>query len=573
MVNEEIANLFERMAHVLAFREADRFRIIAYERAAASIRQAEDVAVLAREGRLGEIPGVGEDLSSMICEYLKSGKIRKYEQACKGMPAELIDLMSIPGLGPKTVAVLRRRLKVGCIDDLKRAIDSGALLKIPGFQKKKVANIARSMELWVGGQKRIALGIALPIAESLLAEIRKEPLVEKADIAGSVRRGRETIGDLDFLIVSKDSPHALGRISKLAQVKRVLALGETKATFLIEGPVQVDIRAVERESYGAALAYFTGSKDHNVRLRTIGKKRGRKVNEYGIFKGSRKLGGATEKDFYRLLGLPFIAPELREDRGEIEAAQEGKLPKLIEFGDLRGDLHAHTEYSDGRDSIRKMVEHAEELGYEYIALSDHSPAARIAHGLEEERVEQKINEIVKLRRSRKGGSPEIFMGTEVDILSDGALDYPEHILRKMDVVIAAVHAGFRQDSDRMTGRLLDALENPYIHVLAHPTGRMLGLREPIQFDFEKVLQKAMDKKVALEINGSWQRLDLSDVMARTAQTAGALLAIGSDAHTTTQMDYVRYGIIQARRAWVEPSSVVNTWPLAKLRKWLNRKRD
>jgi DNA polymerase (family 10) len=570
MVNEEIAGLFERMAHVLALKQADRFRIIAYERAAAAIRQAEDVAVLARENRLREIPGVGEDLSAMIREYLRTGRIRKYEQERKGIPDGLVDLMSIPGLGPKTVALLRARLKIENLEDLKRAIQSGALLKIPGFGEKKIQNIARALELWVGGRERMALGVALPLAEGLLREIRNEPLVEKADIAGSVRRGKETIGDLDILIVSRDSRKALERISRLAPVKRVLARGGTKATLVIEGPVQVDVRAVERACYGAALAYFTGSKDHNVRLRGMAKERGWKISEYGVFEGSRRIGGAGEEDVYRLLGLPFIPPELREDRGEVEAALRGSLPRLIELSDLRGDLHTHTSYSDGRDSIGQMAERAAALGYEYIALSDHSPAARIAHGLEEERLEQKIGEIQKLSGASRGRKPEILMGAEVDILGGGELDYPERILRKLDVVIAAIHAGFRQSPDRMTGRLLDALDCPYVHVLAHPTGRLLGVREAIQFDFDRVVKKAVDRNIALEINGSWQRLDLNDAMARAAQAAGALLAIGSDAHTTVQLEYVRYGVLTARRGWVEAKSVVNTWPLARLKQWLKR---
>lgn len=568
MVNEEIADLFERMAHVLALKQADRFRIIAYQRAAAAIRQAEDVAMLARENRLREIPGVGPDLSAMIGEYLRTGRIRKYEQERKGIPDGLLELMSIPGLGPKTVALLRERLKIKNLEDLQRAIRTRALLKIPGFGEKKVQNIARSIELWMGGQERIALGMALPLAEGLLAEICKVPLVEKADIAGSVRRGKETIGDLDILIVSKNSRRALEQISRLAPVKRVLALGHTKATLLVEGPVQLDVRAVERACYGAALAYFTGSKDHNVRLRAMAKERGWKLSEYGIFEGSRRIGGAEEKDIYRLLGLPFIPPELREDRGEVEAALEGSLPRLIELSDLRGDLHTHSNYSDGRDSIEQMAGQAAALGYEYIGLSDHSPAARIARGLAEERLEQKIEEIHRLRRTKPGHKPELLIGAEVDILSGGELDYPERLLRKLDVVIAAIHAGFRQSADRMTGRLLDALDCPYVRVLAHPTARLLGVREPIQFDFERIVKKALDRNIALEINGSWQRLDLNDAMARTAQAAGALLAIGSDAHTTAQMAYVRYGVLTARRGWVQAGSVVNTWPLARLKRWL-----
>lgn len=573
MVNEEVAAIFERMARVLAYKQANRFRVIAYERAAVAIRQAEDLAELARTDRLSEIPGVGEDLEAMIREYVATGRIRKYEQERKGLSDDLIDLMTIPGLGPKTVAVLRSQLKIGSLEDLKLAIRRGDLLSLPGFGPKKVENISRSIQLWVGGQERMPLGAALPLAESLLVDIHRLPEVETADIAGSLRRGRETIGDLDLLIVSQDSPRALTRISNLPAVKRVVGLGNTKATFVVEGPVQVDVRAVERASYGAALVYFTGSKEHNVRLRGMAKDRGWKINEYGVFEDSKRLGGRTEEEVYRLLDLPWIPPELREDHGEIEAALGHTLPTLIELADLRGDFHVHTDYSDGRDSIVQMVEHAASLGYDYVALSDHSPAARIAHGLDEERVEQKIAEIEQLRRTRGRRKPEILMGTEVDILSDGSIDYPERILRRMDVVIAAVHGGFQQHPDRMTGRLLDALDNPWVHVLGHPTGRVLGTREPIRFDFDKVLKKALDRNIALEMNATWQRLDLNDAMARTAQSAGALLCIGSDAHSTSQMGYVRYGITQARRGWIEAKNVVNTWPWAEVKKWLQRRRS
>ena len=570
MVNEEIARIFERTARLLAFKQADRFRIVAYERGAVSVRNAEDLAVLAREDRLEELPGIGKDLAAMIREYIRTGKIRKYEQERRGVPDGLIELMDVPGLGPKTAARLHNELGVESIEDLKRAIDSGALQELRGFGEKKVKSLARSLQLWVGGKERLALGVALPLAENLLAAMGKEPLVQRADLAGSLRRGRETVGDLDVLIASADSRRALAKISTLPSVKQVLGLGDTKATLVIEGPVQVDVRAVGKSSYGAALLYFTGSKDHNVRLRAMGKERGLKINEYGVFQGERNLAGATEQQVYGLLGLPFIPPELREDCGEIEAARDGKLPRLIERGDLRGDLHVHTNYSDGQDSIEAMAARAEALGYEYVGLSDHSPAARIAHGLKEDRLEQKIEEIDKIRRAKRGRHARILLGAEVDILGGGTLDYPDRILRKLDVVIAAIHSGFRQDTDRMTGRLLAALDSPYVHILAHPTGRLLGAREPIQFDFDAILRKAIESNIALEVSGAWQRLDLNDVMARTAQQAGALLAIGSDAHSAGQMDNLRYGVTQARRGWVASESVINTWPLAKLKKWLQR---
>lgn len=572
MINEDIARIFERMAHVLAFKGEDRFRIMAYERAAVSIRDLkEDLASIADQGKLQEVPGIGKDLSEMIEEYIATHEIKRYSRECKGIPDELIDLMSIPGLGPKMLALLHKKAGINNLEDLKKCLDGEAILKWKGFGQKKIENIRRGIELWVGSQKRMLISVALRLAENLLAEIRKIPGVERADIAGSLRRRRETIGDVDVLAIAEDSPKALTRISKLPLIKQVVALGDTKATVMIEGGIQVDIRAVPRECYGAALQYFTGSKQHNIHLRTIGRKHGLKFNEYGVFRGEKRIGGEEEADVYTSLHMPIMPPELREDRGEIEAALKGTLPKLIEIADLRGDLHTHSTYSDGKSTIEEMVERAAELGYEYIALSDHSPSERVAHGLDRDRLERKIEEIEALRKKRKERLPHILIGSEVDILADGTLDYPDDILLSLDVVVAAIHSNFRQTKDRITGRLLDAMRHPQVSVIAHPTSRLIGGREPLEMDFERVIEAAARSGVALEVNGSMYRLDLNDVMARAAQEGGALLAIGSDAHSTAQLEWIHFGVFQARRGWVEPRSVVNTWSWAKLSRWLRRR--
>ena len=569
MINEEIARIFERMARVLAFKGEDRFRIMAYERAAVSIRDLEeDLASIAQKGQLEEIPGIGKDLSEMISEYVATRKIKRYEQERKGIPAGLIELMSIPGLGPKTLALLHKTVHVKNFEDLKRCLDTGALLKLKGFGQKKIDNIQRGIDLWLGSQQRMLIGVALPLAENLLTEIRKLKLIERAEVAGSLRRRKEDIGDLDVLIVSKQSPQALRELSRLPLVKQVLELGDTKAAVVIEGGIHVDIRAVARESYGAALQYFTGSKQHNIHLRKLARDSGLKFNEYGVFRGEKRLGGKDEAEVYGFMSMPVMPPEIREDRGEIEAALAGRLPKLIEIDDLRGDLHAHSTYSDGKSTIEEMVEHAAELGYEYIALTDHSPSQRIARGLDLDRLERKIEEIDRLRKKRKDRLPHILLGTEVDILGDGKLDYPDDVLERLDIVVAAIHSLFRQSKDRMTGRLLDALANPQLDILAHPTGRLLGTREPLEMDYERVLQAAVKARTALEINGSMYRLDLNDVMAKAAQESGVLLAIGSDAHHTAQLDQIRYGVFQARRGWIEARSVINTWSWAKLSRWL-----
>jgi DNA polymerase (family 10) len=569
MINGEIAEIFEKMARVLAFKDENRFRILAYERAARSLRDLEeDLVPIARQGRLDDIPAIGHDLAEMIEEYIKTGRIRRYEKERRAIPDELIDLMSIPGLGPKTVALFHKKFHIKCFEDLKRVIDSGALLNLRGFGEKKVDNIKRGINLWLASKLRMPVGLALPLAETLLSDVRKNKLVEKAEAAGSIRRRRETIGDIDLLIISRNSPRALQEFTEVPAVKQVIALGPTRATVIIEGGMQVDVRAVARQSFGAALQYFTGSKEHNVHLRTLAHERGLKINEYGVFRGDKKIGGEKEEEVYRQLKMAVIPPELREDRGEIEAALAGKLPKLIELDDLRGDLHAHTNYSDGRSTIEEMAARAAELGYEYIALADHSPSARIARGLELDRLEKKIEELEGVRKKMRGSKLHILLGTEVDILADGKLDYPDEVLARIDVVTASIHTGFRQSKDRMTARLLDAISNPHVHIIGHPSTRLIGSREPVNMDFERIVKAVVDAGIALEVNGSPFRLDLTDTMARAAQEAGALLAINSDAHATAQLEQVRFGVFQARRGWIEARSVVNAWPWSKLNHWL-----
>jgi DNA polymerase (family 10) len=574
MINEEIANIFERVGQALEFRGKDRFRALAYERGARSLRGLEgDLTSMAAKGTLEDIPGIGQDLSTMIEEYVRTHHIRRCEQELRRVPAELLVLMDIPGLGPKTVALLHKKHHVKAFPDLKRLLDSEALVGVRGFGEQKILNIKRGIGLWQASKQRMLLGEALPRAEALLAEIRKIKGVERADVAGSLRRHRETVGDLDFVIISRDSARVLREFSRLPMVKQIIALGDTRATVMIEGGVQVDVRAVAKRSYGAALQYFTGSKDHNVHLRTIAQKRGLKINEYGVFKGRRRLGGATESECYRLLGLPIIPPELREDHGEIEAAVEHRLPDLIERKDLGGDLHVHTDYSDGRSTLEEMVEGAASLGYEYVALIDHSPSARVAHGLSEDRLEEKIEAIECLRRQRGRHKPRILIGAEVDILSNGKLDYKDKTLARLDVVVASVHSAFRQSRDRMTGRLLDAVSNPHVQIIGHPTTRLIGGREPINFDFDQILRSVIDANVAFEIDSQPDRLDLTDTLVKAANDAGALFAINSDAHSLSQLEYIRYGIFDARRGWTEARSVVNTWTWSKLSRWLQKRRS
>lgn len=570
--NEEIANIFEKMSRVLALKGKDRFRILAYQKAAQSIRDLEqDLSAVAAKGKLEEVPGIGKDLAGKIEEALRTGHIRQCEHECRQVPDSLLTLFEVRGLGPKTIALFHKRYNVNDIEDLKGLLGSGRLKKKAGFGEKKIAALAEALESWTTSHQRMLLGLALPKAEALLERVRKLPLVARAELAGSLRRGRETIGDVDLLVTSKDSAQALLQISHLPLVTRVLAIGPTKATLLLDD-LQVDIRAVAPESFGAALQYFTGSKPHNTHLRAIARQRGLKVNEYGVFRGDESLGGVEEEEVYRLLHMPWIPPELREDHGEIEAAQKNDLPALVDLKEIRGDLHAHTTYSDGRATISEMVERAAALGYEYIALSDHSPSQRIARGLDINRLEKKIKELDSIRRRRGRASPRIILGAEVDILPDGRLDYPDEILARFDVVIAAVHGNFNQTKAEMTARIFGAIKNSYVNVIAHPTARLIDKRPAIEFDFDRIAVTAKQAGVALEIDGSPWRLDLNDTLARAAHNTGALLAITADAHSTTQLSFMRFGVMQARRGWVPADAVVNTWPWGELNEWLMARR-
>jgi DNA polymerase (family X) len=573
MINQEIAEIFDRMARVLSFKGKDRFRALAYERAAGSLRGWEqDLTALARQKKLQDIPGIGQDLSEMIEEYIETGHIGRCEKELRDVPEQLLELMDIPGLGPKTLALLEKKFKIKNLSDLKHLIEKSSLQTMRGFGAKKIENLRQGIELYQSSLKRRRLGVVLPVAEKLLAETRNISLVDRAELAGSIRRRAETVGDIDLLIVSEDGEAALREFVKLPSINRVAALGGTRATVIIENDWQADVRAVPPESYGAALNYFTGSKRHSVHLRTIARERGMKLNEYGVFFGDKRVGGANEEDVYRALGMKLVPPELREDRGEVEAALGNQLPELIAEDDIRGDLHMHTTWSDGRASVQEMVEASARLGRDYIALTDHSQSSRIAHGLEVVRLERKIEEIEALRKRWGKRKPRILMGAEVDILADGRLDYPDTILARLDVVVASLHGAFRQSRERMTGRLVDAIANPYVHIIGHPTARLIGSREPVEFDFERVVEAAAVAGVALEVNGSPSRLDLNDVLGRAAQDAGALLAIDSDAHSTAQLEQTRYGVFQARRGWVEARSVVNTWPWSKLDRWLQHRR-
>ncbi len=570
MKNFEIARLFNLMADVLELREENVFRIRAYRRAAQNLESLrEDVETLAREGRLDAIPGVGEDLAGKIAEYVKTGHVRDIERATRKIPAGVVALVNVPGIGPKMATRLYRK-GITDVDRLEKAARAGRLRGLPGIQARTEQSILRGIALVRGGQARMPLGRALPIGRALVEALRRARGVKEIALAGSIRRGRETVGDIDLLVTS-DRPRAvMDAFVALPEVAEVLEHGPTKGSIRHREGIQVDLRVVEPECFGAALLYFTGSKQHNIRIREMALRKGLTLSEYGLVRASsgRRVAGATEEEVYAAIGLPWIPPELREDAGEVEAAVARKLPALVTLDDIRGDLHCHTKASDGHATIEALVAAARARGYEYVVVSDHSRSARVAGGLSLDELRAHVAKVRAVARRSKG--IRVLAGTECDILPDGSMDYPDAVLAGLDLVIAAVHAGFKQPRAAMTRRLCRALANPHVDLLAHPTGRLLGEREPYAFDLEKVLDTARRHDKALEINAYPTRLDLNDVQARRAHERGVALAIDTDAHVLDNLASMELGVLTARRAWVGKAGVVNAWPAKTLRAWAER---
>ncbi|MEQ9618601.1 MAG: DNA polymerase/3'-5' exonuclease PolX [Deltaproteobacteria bacterium] len=570
--NSEIAEIFEHISDMLSVLDENPFKIRAYRKAATNILELnEDVEDRAARDELTGIPGVGKDLGEKIKEYIKTGKIKEYEKLKSEVPLELTELLRIQGLGPKTLALLYKELKVRKLADLEKALSGKKILEFRGMGQKKIDDIKRGVQLFKESKERNLLGKALPLAESIVAEIENIPGTEGTKVAGSIRRMRETAKDIDILTISDNTQKVVKGFTEMKFVKDVLASGSTKGSIIAGEGIQVDLRVVPPESYGAALLYFTGSKAHNVKLRTLATKKGLKINEYGVFRGEKMVAGETEKDVYKTLGLPVIPPELREDRGEIEAAAEGRLPHLIELEDIKGDLHTHTTWSDGKASIEEMAESAAELGYGYIAITDHSPSQTIANGLSIERLMKKKKELEAVAGKFK--KIKVLMGTEVDIKTDGSLDYPDGVLKELDVVIASVHSGFKMEREAMTDRIIKAIKNPYVHAIGHPTGRLIGERDPYDVDIDDVIQAALEHGKALEVNGSYPRLDLNDLHVRKAVDAGVKIIISTDAHSRGQLGFMRYGAGTARRGWVEKKDVLNALPFKELDEWLKTNRN
>jgi DNA polymerase (family 10) len=564
MKNSEIAEIFDRLADILEFKGEVVFKVNSYRKAARTLRDTTgDIAVIASENRLEDLPGIGKSTADKIAEYLETGKIKKFDEERKGLSDEFIRMLQIPGMGPKTLALIHAKLKVDSFAALAEAARSGKLAELPGMGSKKAENILKGIELLRQAAGRIPLGVALPIAEEVVDSVRRFRGVTRAEMAGSLRRMRETIGDIDILAASSNPARVIESFTSLPHVKRVLAAGTTKASVIVEGNQQIDLRVVEGESFGAALQYFTGSKAHNVKLRDLAKGAGLKINEYGVFRGDKKLGGREESDVYEAIGLSWIPPELREDRGEVEAAKAGELPELVKQEQLLGDLHVHSDYSDGKATLEQLAERGQALGYRYIAVTDHSQSLKIAQGLSPERVEEKRERLQKINGKLK--KLKLLMGTEVDILGEGKLDYPDELLKKFDWVVASIHSGFKQPREKIMRRILGAMENPLVDCIAHPTGRLLGQRPAYEIDIEEMLSAAARTRTAIEINANYDRLDLDDVGCRRAKQLGVKLAIGTDAHKLENMNMLRLGVAVARRGWLEPADVINTLPRNRLR--------
>jgi DNA polymerase (family 10) len=571
MKNKELADLFDKMADILEFKGENPFKISAYRKASRILGDlTKDIEEIAENGKLKDVPGIGEGMAQKIVEYLKTGKMSKFEEVKKGVSDELIAIMDIPGMGPKTLSMIHKEKGISDLSQLEKAVENGSLIGLPGIGEKKVENIKRGIQLLKQSKGRMNLGIAYPLAKRIVESLREKTGSKKIEWAGSLRRMRENIGDIDILATGPNQEKIVYTFTHLPEVKEVLASGGTKASVIVEGGVQIDLRVVGEDSYGAALQYFTGSKDHNIHLRGIAKTKGIKINEYGVFKGEKKIGGKEEKDVYQALGMKWIEPELREDRGEIEASQEGRLPKLVQESEIKGDLHTHSKWSDGSSPVEEIARAAQKRGYQYVAICDHSKSLKIAHGLDESRLMKQIEEIDRINEKFKGF--QILKGIELDILTDGKLDFPDRVLKKLDLVVAAVHSGFKQDKERMTKRIVRALENPFVHVLAHPSGRLLGARDPYEVEIDELMEAAKRYGKALEINSTFERLDLDDLHCRKAKEIGIKLVIGTDAHHLDQMWMMSLGVAVARRGWLGTPDLLNTLPLKGILKWCRSRR-
>jgi DNA polymerase (family 10) len=562
--NQEVAETLYEVGDLLEIMGEDRFKVGAYRRAAQNIESlTEDVEVIWKQGELDDIPGVGAGIAKKIDEKLRTGNLNYLEELRKKIPSGLTRVAKVPGIGPKTALKLYKQLNITNLRELKEAAKRGAIQNLPGLGPKSEENIVKGIERVEKRLTRMLLSTVLPTVDEIVKQLTRVKGINQVSPAGSVRRMKETIGDVDIQ-ASASAPEALiDTFTKFKVVSRVTLQGPTKASVLTKTGLQVDLRVVKPEEYGAALQYFTGSKAHNIKLRDIAIKKGMKLNEYGLFdvKTDKRVAGDTEESIYAVLGLKMMPPEMREDRGEIEASLEGNLPEVVGYDEVSADCHTHSDWSDGRATIEEMVQGAKNRGYEFMVLTDHSKGLGIARGLSEERIKEQRKVIDKVNESMDGFT--VLQGSEVNIRGDGTLDYTKKELDLFEVVSASIHGGFNQPEEKITSRIISAMNNPYVYSINHPTGRLIGRREAYGGNLEKVFKVAKETGTCVEIDGQADRLDLDDVWARRAKEMGCKISVDSDAHSVAQLEYMRYGIGVARRAWLEKKDVINTLPMDK----------
>ncbi len=559
MDNREVAAIFYEVADILDL-QGVAFKPNAYRRAARSLEELEeDLSKMAAENRLTDIPGVGESVAKKIQEILRTGELSYLKKLRAQIPAGLLQILSVPDIGPKTAMLLYKELGIESLDQLKDAAKAHRLRDIKGFGEKSEEKVLQGIQTLESKGKRMLLGEAYPIASDVIGHLRSAASVDLASAGGSLRRGKETVGDIDILVGDESPKRVMDAFVSYPKVSEVLMKGPTKSSVLLKGGLQVDIRVVEPSSWGAALVYFTGSKDHNVVIRTLGVQKGLKLNEYGVFErdSGKKIAGATEEDVYRALGLRWMPPEMRENTGEVEASARDELPVLVEQHDIRGDLHVHTEWSDGVGSIESVLDSASARGYEYVAITDHSQSLKITNGLTADRLRNQVDKVHGAEEAG-GGRITALAGSEVDIKPDGSLDFPSSVLKDLDIVIGSVHSRFKMSKEEMTKRLVTAIDSGWVDIIGHPTGRIIGERDPYEFDMEKVFSAARSSGVSMEVNSFPDRLDLKDAHCRLAKESKVKVAIGTDAHRTEQLDFIRFGVTTARRGWLGKADVLNT---------------
>lgn len=562
--NAEVARVLKEIGLLLEIEGKDRFKSLAYYRGVRSITSlGEDIESVSKRGALADIPGIGKGLSEVIKSYLETGEVELLTELRTRVPVKVLELDSIPGVGPKTIKLVYEKLGVTNLETLEKAANGGKLSGLPGLGEKTQVQIIEGIQIVRAGLERTLLADAISIADKIENELRKLKVVKQIITVGSARRRRETIGDLDFLVNAIDPETVMDAFVKLEGVATVIAFGPTKSSVRFDSGFQADLRVLPSDSFGAGLQYFTGNVDHNVRLRLIAQKMGLRLNEYGLYKDKNKVAGEDEEGIYKTLGLQWVPPELREDTGEIEAAQKGELPELVTMNDILGDLHSHTDQSDGKNTIEEMLDAAQAHGYKYYCVSDHTQSLTIANGMDESRLLKRIEEIDEFNASGRW-KMKILKGAEVDILADGGLDIEDDVLSQLDVVTGSIHSRMKDKKETMTERVCHSLENKYVHILGHPTGRLIGKRSEFEIDLERVFETAQKHNVVMELNAHPQRLDLNAGNLRAAAKLGLKIAVNTDAHRISELDNMRFGIFQARRGWLTPDDVINTYPLKKL---------